>query len=153
MPAAVRAEFAADAAARAPREACGLVYGRIVDGVAEVVRYRALPNIAALPTRAFRIDPLATLAEPPAPEAGGEHCLGVFHSHPDDDARPSARDVAEAWPEHLQWIGAFDRAGRFELRAFAVVATPHGRTPRELPQLAAGRFRGSVTPADRPARA
>jgi proteasome lid subunit RPN8/RPN11 len=60
-----------------PTEACGFV---LQDG--SVV---ALANTAAAPEREYLIAPEALAAH-------GERVIGVFHSHPDGEARFSARD-------------------------------------------------------------
>jgi proteasome lid subunit RPN8/RPN11 len=30
--------------------------------------------------------------------------IGVYHSHPDQSAQPSARDLAQAWEPDLTWL-------------------------------------------------
>ena len=87
MPAALRRELEAHAAAEDPNEACGLISLR--DGVAE--RYIPCVNAAASPYR-FDLrapDPALVLD---LEEEGYE--LAVFHSHPTDSAQPSRTDIA-----------------------------------------------------------
>ena len=85
IPAAVREELVAHAAAEAPNEACGLVVLR--DGVAE--RYE--PGINASPSPYFfeleMADPSIWFLE----DEGYE--LAVFHSHLSSAPRPSRTDV------------------------------------------------------------
>ena len=86
MPAALRRELEAHAAAEEPNEACGLLAFR--NGVAE--RYIPCVNEAASPYR-FELkpqDPMDFYLE----DEGYE--LAVFHSHPTDSARPSRTDIA-----------------------------------------------------------
>ena len=82
-----------------PREACGFLLGRGTV-VLEVV---PTANVAADPCREFVIAPEALLATHRAASARGLEVLGVFHSHPDGDARLSARD--EQLAQH-GWVHA-----------------------------------------------
>jgi proteasome lid subunit RPN8/RPN11 len=95
VPAALRRELEAHAAAEDPNEACGLISLR--DGVAE--RYIPCVNAAASPYR-FDLrapDPALVLD---LEEEGYE--LAVFHSHPTDSAQPSRTDIANIglWEGH-----------------------------------------------------
>ncbi len=84
IPAGVRAELVAHAAAEAPNEACGLVVLR--DGVAE--RYVAGRNAAASPYRfELQVPPETWFLEDDG------YQLAVFHSHPASPPRPSRTDV------------------------------------------------------------
>ncbi len=84
VPAEIREELVAHAAAEAPNEACGVVVLR--DGVAE--RYVAGRNGAASPYR-FKLEvPLETWF---LEDDGYE--LAVFHSHLSSPPRPSRTDV------------------------------------------------------------
>jgi len=97
----------ADAAERAyPREACGLLVGHIVDGtvfyVSEAVES---PNLAPAgqPDR-FEIDPALRLRLQREAREQGKAVVGIWHSHPDGPARPSATDLAGAWEVGLVWL-------------------------------------------------
>lgn len=91
-----------DEATRAyPSEACGWLLGsdgRVVatrperneTGHAKASHYLMGPESYRDATRAAR--------------AAGLDVVGVFHSHPDHPARPSATDLAEAWPSWLYVI-------------------------------------------------
>ena len=84
VPAEIREELVAHAAAEAPNEACGVVVLR--DGVAE--RYVAGSNGAASPYR-FELEvPLETWF---LEDDGYE--LAIFHSHLSSPPRPSRTDV------------------------------------------------------------
>jgi proteasome lid subunit RPN8/RPN11 len=102
------------AAAAAPNEACGLLIGQ--SGRIEA----AVPsrNVAAHPERSFEIDPATLLRTHREVRASGRRVIGHYHSHPDGDAAPSARDAARAVEDGQLWlIIASD-----EVRAFASVA-------------------------------
>jgi proteasome lid subunit RPN8/RPN11 len=104
VPAALRRELEAHAAAEEPNEACGLLAFR--DGVAE--RYIPCINEAASPYR-FELkpqDPMDFYLE----DEGYE--LAVFHSHPTDSARPSRTDIANI--------------GLWESRPYLILSRPTG---------------------------
>ena len=104
MPAALRRELEAHAAAEEPNEACGLLAFR--NGVAE--RYIPCINEAASPYR-FELkpqDPMDFYLE----DEGYE--LAVFHSHPTDSARPSRTDIANI--------------GLWESRPYLILSRPTG---------------------------
>jgi [CysO sulfur-carrier protein]-S-L-cysteine hydrolase len=104
VPAALRRELEAHAAAEEPNEACGLLAFR--NGVAE--RYIPCINEAASPYR-FELkprDPMDFYLE----DEGYE--LAVFHSHPTDSARPSRTDIANI--------------GLWENRPYLILSRPTG---------------------------
>jgi proteasome lid subunit RPN8/RPN11 len=104
VPAALRRELEAHAAAEEPNEACGLLAFR--NGVAE--RYIPCINEAASPYR-FELkpqDPMDFFLE----DEGYE--LAVFHSHPTDSTRPSRTDIANI--------------GLWEKRPYLILSRPTG---------------------------
>jgi proteasome lid subunit RPN8/RPN11 len=94
----LRDEIVAHARESAPRECCGLLFG---DGdVADrVVRGR---NVHSTPETRYEIDP-AQLREALAGRDDSDRFLvGIYHSHPRTEPKPSAFDVANArWPEQI----------------------------------------------------
>lgn len=97
MPATVLRDIVSHARRESPRECCGFLVGRR-GRVAFVVGTR---NVARGRTR-YRIDDRAHIAlrrtlrrfSPPL------EIVGVYHSHPAGDARPSPADIAESfYPE------------------------------------------------------
>jgi proteasome lid subunit RPN8/RPN11 len=104
IPATLRRELEAHAAAEEPNEACGLLAFR--SGVAE--RYIPCINEAESPYR-FELkpqDPMDFYLE----DDGYE--LAVFHSHPTDSARPSKTDIANI--------------GLWEKRPYLILSRPTG---------------------------
>jgi proteasome lid subunit RPN8/RPN11 len=118
IPATLRRELEAHAAAEEPNEACGLLAFR--NGVAE--RYIPCINEAQSPYR-FELkpqDPMDFYLE----DEGYE--LAVFHSHPTDSARPSKTDIANI--------------GLWQSRPYLILSRPTG-------ELAAWRIeKGAVEP-------
>lgn len=88
------------AAEAAPREACGLLFGR----EDEISGCEVTDNVAENPERHFEIDPRALFAAIRAERAGGATLLGYWHSHPSGNPRPSATDIAMAAPDGRLWL-------------------------------------------------
>jgi proteasome lid subunit RPN8/RPN11 len=88
------------AAADAPREACGLLFGtaELVDAAMAAI------NVADDPERHFEIDPATLFAAIRAARAGGAKLAGYYHSHPNGRAEPSATDQAMAAPDGKLWL-------------------------------------------------
>ena len=82
-----------------PEEVCGFLLGNRTGAEAKVVQYLPARNVFPGDRRSrFAIDPLDWMnAEDQAQEAGLE-VLGIFHTHPDHPAIPSATDRASALP-------------------------------------------------------
>ena len=110
IPAAIRDELRAHAAAEAPNECCGLVLVR--DGVA--VRYIAGVNKLASPYRyELYIDPFVWS------DIEDDFDQVIFHSHPESEPRPSRTDIANIG----LWEGKpylIMRADTGELRGWAI---------------------------------
>ncbi len=94
---ALHAELLALAAATPEREVCGLLFGT-ADRIEAI---QPCANVSSSPEDSFEIDPVALIAAHKAARAGGRQLIGCYHSHPNGQARPSARDVAgwdRSWP-------------------------------------------------------
>lgn len=91
-----------------PREACGLLLGReerTAGGRHVVVTaVVASANVADDPTRRFEVDPSIRLRVERNRAAGGDALVGLYHSHPDGEPRPSAQDLASVWEPDLAWL-------------------------------------------------
>lgn len=82
-----------------PDECCG-VLGGVHDGGARKTVRRVVPlvNAQAVRVQRYLIDPDAYREAASSLGAEGLDIVGVYHSHPDAPARPSAFDLAHAWP-------------------------------------------------------
>ncbi|RYD52568.1 MAG: M67 family peptidase [Sphingomonadales bacterium] len=89
-----------EAAAAAPLEACGLLFGHDES----ISDSEACANVAENPATHFEIDPAALFAALRVERAGGRRIAGYWHSHPSGDARPSATDEAMAAPDGKLWL-------------------------------------------------
>jgi proteasome lid subunit RPN8/RPN11 len=121
----------ADAAEAAyPRECCGLLSGRSrANGDIEVVRVHPSANLGKSPER-FEIDPRLWVDLSRALGKGPTRVVGLYHSHPDHPAQPSAIDLEAAWGEDLVWVivsvtGAAADAAQPAPRGQAVHVTAH----------------------------
>lgn len=85
----------------APREACGVLFGRR-HTITEVVR---ITNVADAPERFFRLDDRAFVSALFSAQRRGLDLIGFYHSHPAGLAAPSPTDVAQAYyPDAVQVI-------------------------------------------------
>jgi proteasome lid subunit RPN8/RPN11 len=134
----------ADAAEAAyPRECCGLLSGKPrPNGDIEVVRVHPSANLGKRPDR-FEIDPRLWVDLARAHGKGPVRVVGLYHSHPDRPAQPSATDLEAAWGEELVWVivsvagPPSSGTGESAPRAQAVHVTAHlldhgGRQFREV---------------------
>jgi len=87
-----------------PNEACGLLVGhRLPNGTVEVTRVHASANLRPQRT-SFEIDPRLWVDLSRALGKGPHQIVGLYHSHPDGPAQPSAVDLRAAWGEELVWL-------------------------------------------------
>ncbi|RMG98949.1 MAG: M67 family peptidase [Chloroflexi bacterium] len=91
-----------------PFEGCGLLLGRVVDGVNVVTEVRPLPNVWPVEEEKrvrFRIAEDDWRDVELAAMLKGLDVVGVFHSHPDSLPVASPRDLAwAAWPGYSYLI-------------------------------------------------
>jgi proteasome lid subunit RPN8/RPN11 len=115
-----------------PFEACGLLVGTIETpgfrGTVEIddgtydrrtVSLVLASNLSPMPERRrFVLDPQDYLDTVAAANEERLEILGVWHSHPDQPAVPSALDLENAWAEHSQLIVSVDAMGDTVLRSW-----------------------------------
>lgn len=102
---AARRRLLEDVSRAYPSEACGALLGR----ADQVVGVHPLPNRSPDPRSSFTIAPddLEPLLRG---EADGEPAvIGFYHSHPDCDPGPSARDLEAAWPGYWYVVVGIER--------------------------------------------
>jgi proteasome lid subunit RPN8/RPN11 len=117
IPAGAAAELAAQAHACYPREACGFLVGGRDGARATVSSVQPAENRAESDDR-FRIDAIDVFEAQRAARAADEELIGVFHSHPDRDARPSGTDVEDAWGGWLHLIVSCEAGEATEMRCW-----------------------------------
>lgn len=93
VPDALLAEVIAHAREGAPLECCGLLAGRVSEGVGVVTARFAVANELRSATH-YLTDPRDMLFASRAMRAGGLELLAIYHSHPASAPVPSTRDLA-----------------------------------------------------------
>lgn len=129
----LRARLGALALARYPNEACGLLLGRRAGTRAEVLEVREARNRETRGARyRYELDPGDLVAAETHARAAGLEVVGVWHSHPDRPAVPSASDRAAAWSAWSYLIVSVEASAVRELRAWRL-AGARFREERLLP--------------------
>ena len=82
-----------------PFEACGYLAEK--DGV--VRTFLAMTNTDKAADH-FSMDPVEQFAAVKTMRAGGEKLRGVYHSHPETPARPSAEDIRLAFDPQVSYV-------------------------------------------------
>ena len=128
LPRAIHDEIIAHALEGAPEEICGILSGR--DGVAtELVRGR---NEAANRIMDYWVDG-QTLLKQFDFEDRGEEMIAIYHSHPVDEAYPSATDARNAfYPDATYLICSLYQQGQPVVRAYRLVAESLPARPVDL---------------------
>lgn len=116
-----------------PDEACGLLIGPV--GPAAIVD-QAVPSANQAGSdrgHRFEIDMALYLRLQRDLRGSGRRILGIYHSHPDGPASPSARDVAGAWSDHHLWlIMAVAASGIVEVAGWQPLGRGRGFAPVRL---------------------
>ena len=86
-----------------PNEACGLLGGRIEDGIKHVEKVYLLTNLDDSPEH-FTMDPREQFAAVKDMRSNGWELLGNFHSHPATPARPSEEDKRLAFDPGASYL-------------------------------------------------
>lgn len=98
-----------------PAECCGLLIGRDeARGALRVTRIEPSANLAPDPCHRFEIDPGLYVRLRRELTGSAERLIGLYHSHPDGSAKPSAADIAEAWEEGWIWLIVPTGSGKSE---------------------------------------
>jgi len=102
-----------------PREGCGLLLGQARDGVVRVVEVMRARN--ANTERAhdrYELDPGDFLRADQRARARQLEIVGIWHTHPDHPARPSATDRQRAWDGWSYLILSVNHLGVQALRSW-----------------------------------
>jgi proteasome lid subunit RPN8/RPN11 len=117
------ARVVAAAEAAYPQECCGLLAGRAegkgADRAITVTAVHPSSNIAREPHHTFEIDPALRLRLQRELRDSGDSVVGLYHSHPDGRAQPSATDLDRAWEPDLAWLITAVQGGQ------AILTTAH----------------------------
>lgn len=102
-----------------PLETCGLMLGRLDNGLVKVEEVTCARNLNA--ERAhdrYDLDPQDFLDADGAARGRGWDIVGIWHSHPDHPARPSKTDREAAWRGWSYLILSVNRERVEELRSW-----------------------------------
>ena len=118
-----------------PEEVCGLLVGRwITDDCCSVREVVPSDNVASEKAKSFEIDPALRLDLQRRLRGGDDNVVGLYHSHPDQSAQPSARDLERAWEPDLVWLVTSVLAGEAVLTSAHTIARAGERQSfREIP--------------------
>jgi proteasome lid subunit RPN8/RPN11 len=109
------------AAAAYPDEGCGALVGGIEDDTVTIVDVTSARNMVVERSRdRYDLDPRDLLRADREARARGLDVVGIWHSHPDHPARPSAFDTVRAWVDYAYLICSTAAAGAGDLNAFAL---------------------------------
>lgn len=103
-----------------PFEACGLLVGTVEHPPDRRTVSLVLANNLSPMTerRSFVLDPQDYLDTVASAHLERLEVIGVWHTHPDHPAEPSALDLENAWAEHSQLIVSVDAMGDTVLRSW-----------------------------------
>ncbi len=106
-----------------PHECVGLLVGVFEGGGRVEAVYPAHNlNTKRIHDR-YELDPADYLAVERGIEGSGLEIIGFYHSHPDDEASPSAFDLERAWEEYFYLIVSVRDGTASEARAWAIDET------------------------------
>lgn len=98
-------ELIETAEAAYPEEACALLLGAAGPGDRrQVSRILISPNLAEDKERNFEIDPGLRIGVERDLRNSSERIVGIWHSHPNGRAEPSAIDLASAYEPEFAWL-------------------------------------------------
>ncbi len=104
-----------------PDEACGVLGGVFEKGVAIVRRVLPVRNTAADPRHRFDMDALEMVRAIFRLRQTSLEVVGLYHSHPDASAEPSATDIAQAtWDDVAHVIVGQPAIDTPDVRAWAI---------------------------------
>jgi proteasome lid subunit RPN8/RPN11 len=102
-----------------PEEVCGLLLGKFTETHGITIALLETEN--AYPgdrKKHFEIAPEVMLQAQKSAREQDLEIIGVYHSHPDHLAIPSATDRQLAWPQYFYLIVAVDSGKAIDLRAW-----------------------------------
>ena len=117
-----------------PEEACALLIGfEEPDGHIFIEDVLLAPNVAEDKQRYFEVDPRVRINAEKKLRGDARKIVGVFHSHPAGEAKPSKTDESSVIEREFIWlIAAVDAIGNFELNAYLPQAAEIGFGAVEL---------------------
>jgi proteasome lid subunit RPN8/RPN11 len=118
-----------------PEECCGLLSGRKGATNRKIAaRSMRMDNVFERQERYHRyaIDPLKYLQVEREAMTRNEEIVGVYHSHPDSSAKPSAYDTTRAWPILSYVVLAVNFSDPIETKSWVLKDDKSGFIPEEI---------------------
>lgn len=116
-----------------PRESCGLILGHASENGWHVTGIEESRNVAPDDRNdRFEVDPALLLKIQKAAREGGARMIGVYHSHPDGKAEPSATDLESAGQTGMIWMITAIDAKHLETRAYLREETGFTPVPMQI---------------------
>jgi proteasome lid subunit RPN8/RPN11 len=110
-------ELVREAQRDAAKESCGLLAGR----AGAITRILPAPNDAASPATAYEIAPEELFRLMREIRSAGLEFMGIYHSHPNGDNKPSTRDIDQAYYPDVAYFILSPREDRPKsVRAFSI---------------------------------
>jgi proteasome lid subunit RPN8/RPN11 len=109
-----------------PYEVCGILAGEIIQHSAnnverKVTKVYAMTNVSEKPEVCYFMDPKEQIKVIKEIRNSGKELVGIYHSHPDTSAYPSARDVELAfYPEASYVIVSLKEKDKPCIRSFEI---------------------------------
>lgn len=107
----------------APREICGVLMGTCSGGTARVREVLAVPNIAANPEQAYRLDDRRLAQIVGGLASSSLEIVGFYHSHPSGEPIPSQTDVRLAAYPDIPYIIMGLKGGEAAAAAWRITPT------------------------------
>lgn len=119
LPSQVSAELRDLAGINYPLEACGLLLGHFSDGAVKASRVAQARNLNHdRPHDRYLLDPADFVAADRAARGDGLEIIGIWHTHPNSPAVPSATDLEAAWSGYSYLIVAVSSSGETDMRSW-----------------------------------
>ena len=87
-----------------PEECCGLLEGFRIQSYVKIDNFHPSLNTANNLGKEFEIDVRLRLSLQRELRQKNKKIVGVYHSHPNENAHPSKYDVQRAWEADLIWL-------------------------------------------------
>jgi len=105
-----------------PDEGCGVLLGSLdAEGSVRIVDVTSARNMIVERSRdRYDLDPADLLRADREARDRGVDVVGIWHSHPDHPARPSAFDTERAWVDYAYVICSTNATGTADVNVFAL---------------------------------
>jgi len=114
-----------------PFECCGLLAGHIREHKRVEACYPLTNTCRGIKSR-YDIDPREYLETDKLAQAQGLQIIGIYHSHPDNPARPSDYDLRHAWPAYSYLIVSVREGLIADAKSWMLAEDEQGFEPEQM---------------------